>query len=224
MTHPDNPGDPKVTDPEATTPEQAEAAIDEAQAAQEGDVEPEIGREIPADVEAELADIDAELAAAAEADTAEAAAEGETEVAADPVAAAQAELAERTEDLQRLNAEYTNFRRRTERDRQAVVETAKAQVLSALLPVLDDIDLARQHGDVEDGPFKAVADKLADVLKGQKLAAFGTPGDPFDPERHEAVQDLSTGGEQVIGQVLRSGYMVGDKLVRNAMVIIADPE
>ncbi|MDN6245336.1 MAG: nucleotide exchange factor GrpE, partial [Corynebacterium casei] len=136
----------------------------------------------------------------------------------------EAQLAERTEDLQRLNAEYTNYRRRTERDRQAVIEAAKSQVLAALLPILDDLELARQHGDLKDSPLKAIADKLTSTLEGQQLEAFGAEGDAFDPEIHEAVQDLSSGGEQVVGTVLRRGYRVGDKLVRNAMVIIADPE
>ena len=136
----------------------------------------------------------------------------------------EAQLAERTEDLQRLNAEYTNYRRRTERDRQAVIENAKSQVIAAFLPILDDLDLARQHGDLNEGPLKAIADKLSSTLASQKLEGFGEEGDAFDPEIHEAVQDLSSGGEQVVGTVLRRGYRVGDKLVRNAMVIIADPE
>ena len=134
----------------------------------------------------------------------------------------EAQLAERTEDLQRLNAEYTNYRRRTERDRQAVIETAKAKVIADLLPVLDDLELAREHGDLE-GPLKAFADKLHGTLEKHDLAAFGEEGDAFDPEVHEAVQDLSSGDEQVLGTVLRKGYRVGDRLVRNAMVIIADP-
>ena len=131
-------------------------------------------------------------------------------------------MAERTEDLQRLNAEYTNYRRRTERDRQAVIETAKAKVIADMLPVLDDLELAREHGDLE-GPLKAFADKFYSTLEKHDLAAFGEEGDAFDPEVHEAVQDLSSGDEQVLGTVLRKGYRVGDRLVRNAMVIIADP-
>ena len=84
--------------------------------------------------------------------------------------------------------------------------------------------MARQHGDLNEGPLKAIADKLSSTLASQKLEGFGEEGDAFDPEIHEAVQDLSSGGEQVVGTVLRRGYRVGDKLVRNAMVIIADPE
>lgn len=208
---PENPGDPEQTDPEATSADRAETAAEEAseaqadaikdetfEAAAEGDVQ--VSPEMEAEIEESLDGIDAEASDI------------------------EAELAERTEDLQRLNAEYTNYRRRTERDRQAVIENAKSQVIAAFLPILDDLDLARQHGDLNEGPLKAIADKLSNTLEGQKLKGFGEEGDAFDPEIHEAVQDLSSGGEQVVGTVLRRGYRVGDKLVRNAMVIIADPE
>ena len=210
---PENPGDPEQTDPEATSADRAEAAAEEAseaqadaikdesfEAAAEGDVQ--VSPEMEAEIEESLEGIDADAEASD----------------------VEAQLAERTEDLQRLNAEYTNYRRRTERDRQAVIENAKSQVIAAFLPILDDLDLARQHGDLNEGPLKAIADKLSSTLASQKLEGFGEEGDAFDPEIHEAVQDLSSGGEQVVGTVLRRGYRVGDKLVRNAMVIIADPE
>ena len=210
---PENPGDPEQTDPEATSADRAEAAAEEAseaqadaikdesfEAAAEGDVQ--VSPEMEAEIEESLEGADADAEAAD----------------------IEAQLAERTEDLQRLNAEYTNYRRRTERDRQAVIENAKSQVIAAFLPILDDLDLARQHGDLNEGPLKAIADKLSSTLASQKLEGFGEEGDAFDPEIHEAVQDLSSGGEQVVGTVLRRGYRVGDKLVRNAMVIIADPE
>ena len=210
---PENPGDPEQTDPEATSADRAEAAAEEAseaqsdaikdesfEAAAEGDVQ--VSPEMEAEIEESLEGVDADAEASD----------------------VEAQLAERTEDLQRLNAEYTNYRRRTERDRQAVIENAKSQVIAAFLPILDDLDLARQHGDLNEGPLKAIADKLSSTLASQKLEGFGEEGDAFDPEIHEAVQDLSSGGEQVVGTVLRRGYRVGDKLVRNAMVIIADPE
>ena len=210
---PENPGDPEQTDPEATSADRAEAAAEEASEAQadaikdesfeaavEGDVQ--VSPEMEAEIEESLEGVDADAEASD----------------------VEAQLAERTEDLQRLNAEYTNYRRRTERDRQAVIENAKSQVIAAFLPILDDLDLARQHGDLNEGPLKAIADKLSSTLASQKLEGFGEEGDAFDPEIHEAVQDLSSGGEQVVGTVLRRGYRVGDKLVRNAMVIIADPE
>ena len=210
---PENPGDPEQTDPEATSADRAEAAAEEAseaqadaikdetfEAAAEGDVQ--VSPEMEAEIEESLEGVDADAEAAD----------------------IEAQLAERTEDLQRLNAEYTNYRRRTECDRQAVIENTKSQVIAAFLPILDDLDLARQHGDLNEGPLKAIADKLSSTLASQKLEGFGEEGDAFDPEIHEAVQDLSSGGEQVVGTVLRRGYRVGDKLVRNAMVIIADPE
>lgn len=210
---PENPGDPEQTDPEATSADRAEAAAEQAseaqadaikdesfEAAAEGDVQ--VSPEMEAEIEESLEGVDADAEASD----------------------VEAQLAERTEDLQRLNAEYTNYRRRTERDRQAVIENAKSQVIAAFLPILDDLDLARQHGDLNEGPLKAIADKLSSTLASQKLEGFGEEGDAFDPEIHEAVQDLSSGGEQVVGTVLRRGYRVGDKLVRNAMVIIADPE
>ena len=190
---PDNPGDPENTDPEATSADRAESAAQEAEASQ--------------------AEAEADQEPALDAEGGEAEAEDSIEK----------QLAERTEDLQRLNAEYTNYRRRAERERQAIANNAKAQVISQFLPVLDDLDLARQHGDLDSGPLKSVSDKIGGVFKGQKVEAFGEEGDAFDPEIHEAVQDLSSGDEQVLGTVLRRGYRVGDVLIRNAMVIIADP-
>ena len=212
MTSPQDPGNPANTDPEATSAEAAEAAAAEAASA-DGAVD-----------EAAEAQADAATAGTAEA---EAAVEDAAHDIADEDASAEnsleAQLAERTEDLQRLNAEYTNYRRRTERDRQAVIETTKAKVLADFLPILDDMELARQHGDLNEGPLKAIADKLTGVLTTNQLTPFGAEGDAFDPEVHEAVQDLSTGDEQVIGTVLRRGYTVGERVVRTAMVIIADP-
>ncbi|AZA12632.1 nucleotide exchange factor GrpE [Corynebacterium choanae] len=140
----------------------------------------------------------------------------------DESAALANQLQERTEDLQRVTAEYANFRRRTDRDRQALIASTKSSVVASFLPVLDDLDLANQHGDLT-GPIKAVADKLESVFTGLEVRRFGTPGDSFDPEIHEAVQDLSAGETKVLGTVLRPGYMIGDKLIRTAMVIIDDP-
>jgi len=219
---PHNPGDPENTDPEATSADRAEAAAEKAEEAQaandaqaDASEEAKLDPTLDADLEDALADVNA--------DEVEAEEEGDeltsTGAATNDV---EAQLAERTEDLQRLNAEYTNYRRRTERDRQAVIETAKAKVIADFLPVLDDLELADEHGDLE-GPLKAFADKLHSTLEKHELAAFGEEGDAFDPEVHEAVQDLSSGDEQVLGTVLRKGYRVGDRLVRNALVIIADP-
>ena len=94
----------------------------------------------------------------------------------------RAELAERTADLQRVSAEYANYRRRVERDREATVAGAKAQVACELLTVLDDVDRAESHGDLT-GPFKVVADRLTESLQRAGLASFGAEGDAFDPSR-----------------------------------------
>lgn len=211
---PDNPGAPENTDPEATSAESAEQAAEEAAAAQESSAEPELDPTLEADVDAAVAEPDPEADAKVdEAEAAEVVEEGPT---------VEEQLAERTEDLQRLNAEYINYRRRVERERQAVVDGAKAKVLTEMLPILDDLELARQHGDLDEGPLKAISDKLQSVLDNQGLQPFGAEGDAFDPEVHEAVQDLSTGGAQAVGTVLRRGFKVGDRVVRNALVIIAD--
>lgn len=135
---------------------------------------------------------------------------------------AVAELAERTADLQRLTAEYANYRRRVERDRVTVVENAKASVVTELLGVLDDLDRARAHGDLEAGPLKAVADKLSDALTKQGLAEFGVVGESFDPTLHEAVQHEGEGRNPVIGTVLRKGYRLGERVLRHALVGVTD--
>jgi molecular chaperone GrpE len=134
------------------------------------------------------------------------------------------ELLERTADLQRLSAEYANYRRRVERDRVAVVDIAQDRVLAALLPVLDDVDRAREHGDL-DGAFKAVAEQLVAVLAKHGLDAFGAEGEPFDPTRHEAVMHSTSedvDGPTCIG-IMRRGYQRGDRVLRPAMVAVADP-
>ena len=91
-----------------------------------------------------------------------------------------------------------------------------------LLPVLDDLDRARSHGDLESGPLRSVADKLATALEGLGLSGFGEEGDEFDPELHEAVQHEGDGTHPVVGTVMRRGYKVGDQVVRHAMVGVVD--
>ena len=136
-----------------------------------------------------------------------------------------ADLAERTESLQRVSAEYANYRRRVERDREGTVANAKAQIAGELLTVLDDIDRAATHGDL-NGPFKVVADRLAETLSRAGLTAFGAEGDVFDPGVHEAVaQETSpdvTG--PTVSTVMRRGYRFGDRVLRPAMVAVADAE
>ena len=148
-----------------------------------------------------------------------------TEDAADPVAAIQRELDERTEDLQRLSAEFANYRRRVDRDREAERVQAKAKLAGELLVLADDLDRAEEHGDLADGtPLKAFADKFRGVLTAQGVEGFGVAGEEFNPDIHEAVQDLSEGDDKVLANVLRKGYRINDRVIRTAMVIIGDPQ
>ncbi|WP_328389202.1 nucleotide exchange factor GrpE [Nocardia sp. NBC_00416] len=132
------------------------------------------------------------------------------------------ELAERTADLQRLTAEYTNYRRRVERDRKTATDSAKAAVVTELLGVLDDLDRAKAHGDLESGPLRSVADKLIEALRKQGLEEFGSEGEPFDPNLHEAVQHEGSGHDPVIGVVMRKGYRFGERVLRHALVGVTD--
>ncbi|MDV8001707.1 nucleotide exchange factor GrpE [Rhodococcus sp. IEGM 1408] len=132
----------------------------------------------------------------------------------------QAQLAERTADLQRVSAEFANYRRRVERDRQAIIDTAKGSVLTELLTIVDDLERARAHGDLEEGPLKVFADKVHAILASQGVESFGEEGDAFDPAVHEAVQDESEGAEPVLGTVLRKGYRHGERTLRTAMVSV----
>ena len=136
--------------------------------------------------------------------------------------------AERLADLQRLQAEYVNYRKRVERDRDVARDAGVASVLEALLPVMDDVHLARQHGDLEGGPFAAIADKLESALGRAGLQRFGEPGEAFDPAVHEALMhtqaELAEGTEvTTVVQVLQPGYKIGDRVLRAARVAVADP-
>lgn len=131
-------------------------------------------------------------------------------------------IAELTADLQRVQADFANYRKRALRDQQVAGERAKAVVVSQLLTVLDDLDRARSHGDLEGGPLKSVADKLVSALTGLGLSAFGAEGDEFDPSLHEAVQHEGEGSKPVIGTVMRQGYKLGDQVLRHALVGVVD--
>lgn len=132
------------------------------------------------------------------------------------------QVAELTADLQRVQADFANYRKRALRDQQGVADRAKASVVTELLPLLDDLDRARSHGDLESGPLKALADKLTGVLSGLGLAAFGAEGEEFDPILHEAVQHEGDGTHSVIGTVMRQGYKLGEQVLRHAMVGVVD--
>jgi molecular chaperone GrpE len=134
------------------------------------------------------------------------------------------QLAERTADLQRLQAEYSNYRKRVDRDRVIVREQALANVLSELLPVLDDIGRAREHDELNGG-FKQVAEGLEGTVSKLGLQSFGTPGEPFDPNVHEALMHSYSADvtEPTAVQILQPGYAIGERILRPARVAVAEP-
>jgi molecular chaperone GrpE len=135
------------------------------------------------------------------------------------------QLAERTADLQRLQAEYVNYRKRVERDRALARTAGEASVLRSLLTVLDDIGRAEKHGELEGG-FKAVADALHQAVKAHRLESFGAPGEAFDPKLHEALFHSGESSEvevTTIDSVVRTGYRIGDDVIRHAQVGVVDP-
>ncbi|MGB5951667.1 MAG: nucleotide exchange factor GrpE [Ornithinimicrobium sp.] len=138
--------------------------------------------------------------------------------------------ADRLEDLRRLQAEFVNYRRRVERDRTRDRDVAVGGALEALLPVLDDIHSAREHGDLTEGPFASITDKLEAVLTKLGAELFGAVGDSFDPAVHEALMhlpeaDLPEDAEgTTVVQVIQPGFRVGERLVRPARVAVADPK
>jgi len=144
--------------------------------------------------------------------------------AAEAAAEAVAKLAERTADLQRLQAEYANYRKRVERDRLAVREQALANVLNELIPVLDDIGRAREHGELTGG-FKSVAESLEGITGKLGLTSFGEAGDPFDPTLHDALTHSFSAEvtEPTAVQIFQPGYRVGERIIRPARVAVAEP-
>lgn len=135
------------------------------------------------------------------------------------------QLAERTSDLQRLQAEYINYKRRVDRDRVLIKAQGEAGVLRSLLTVLDDIGRAAEHGELSGG-FKAVADSLQQAVKGHRLEAFGEKGDVFDPRLHEALFHAGESTEvttTTVDTVVRTGYRVGEDVIRHAQVSVIDP-
>ena len=134
-------------------------------------------------------------------------------------------LADRTNDLQRLQAEYANYRKRVDRDRQLVAENAAYKALTPVIDVLDTIDRAKEHGELEGG-FKAVADQLERAVAASGLVRFGQPGDAFDPTLHEALSHLGTDPDATVTtvkHVAKAGFRMGDRVVRAAQVLVVDP-
>ena len=156
----------------------------------------------------------------------DAVAEGGSAETADPLAAALASVAERTADLQRVQAEFLNYKRRVERDRDLVRENATFAVLAPMLDVLDNIDRAREAGELEGG-FKGVAEQLTRIVEGLGLTRFGEPGDAFDPKLHEALSHVGTDPDVDVvtcKHIAKAGYRIGDRVVRAAQVLVVDPD
>ena len=130
---------------------------------------------------------------------------------------------ERLEDLRRLQAEFVNFKNRTAREKDQLRDYVSGELISALLPVLDDVDAARKAGDLTDGPFAAIATKLEDALGKKGLTRIGEVGESFDPNVHEAVMQQPTDEVEPdhVSMVLRSGFKVGNRVVRAAQVAVA---
>lgn len=129
-------------------------------------------------------------------------------------------------DLKRLQAEYANYRRRTEDQRQLEVERAKGEAAKGLVPVLDDLDRAAQHGDLVEGtPFAAIAEKVRAVVERLGVVSYGEKGEEFDPQRHEAIFQQPTPGAEktTILEVIEVGYRLGDVELRPAKVVVAVP-
>ena len=164
-------------------------------------------------LDAELAELQASLAENTDTDT---------DTDAD---ALTRDLAERTADLQRLQAEYANYRKRVDRDREASRDLAIASVLTELLPVLDDIGRARMHGELEGG-FKLVGESLEATVARLGLETFGEVGEAFDPMVHEAIAHSHSDEvtEATCVEVFQPGYRLRDKVVRPARVAVAEPE
>lgn len=154
----------------------------------------------------------------------------DTDTEVDELAAMKASLADLTNDLQRLSAEYANYRKRVDRDRQLVAESAAYKALAPVVEVLDTIDRAkdsaRSMGSELDDGFKAVADQLERVVAAAGLVRFGEPGDAFDPTLHEALSHLGTDPEvevTTVKHVAKGGYRLGDRVLRAAQVLVVDP-
>lgn len=156
-------------------------------------------------------------------------AEGEAievgDVVEDDAVAIETQLAERTADLQRLQAEFLNYKRRVDRDRELIRENATYAALAPITEVLDTIDRAREHGPLDDG-LKAVAEQLERTVAGLGLIKFGVAGDAFDPNVHEALSHIGEDPEVSVTTckvIAKSGYKIGDRVVRAAQVLVVDP-
>jgi molecular chaperone GrpE len=144
---------------------------------------------------------------------------------ADELVVTKMALAEMTADAQRVQADYANYRKRVDRDRDLVRENATFAALVPIIDVLDTIDRAREHGELEGG-FKAVAEQLERVVANQGVVRFGAVGDAFDPNIHEALSHIGTDPEVTVTtcqHIAKVGYKIGDRVVRPAQVLVVDP-
>lgn len=199
--------DKRRIDPETGQPRDA--------AAPSGDGEPEV---VVPDDASSLTDGSVPDAPAADAPASGAGAD-------DELAAAQALAAERLDDLQRERASFTNYRNRALRDQEAARTRGIEDVLATLLPVLDDIDRARQAGELE-GPFAAISDKLDGALGKFEIVRFGAVGEEFDPTVHDALmhEDSAEATTTTVKFVIEPGYRIGEKIVRAARVAVVGPQ
>ncbi|MGN6781285.1 MAG: nucleotide exchange factor GrpE, partial [Marmoricola sp.] len=143
----------------------------------------------------------------------------------DELSVTQRALEERTNDLQRLQAEFVNYKRRVERDRDLVKENATYAALTPIIDVLDTIDRAREHGELEEG-LRTVADQLERTVAKLGLVKFGEAGEPFDPTVHEALSHIGEDPEVEVTTckvIARAGYRIGERVVRAAQVLVVDP-
>lgn len=200
----------------AATPEAQHDFADQA-AAESADEPSPAAEEAGGPEGVEVADADGATAAEAAPEAAE--------EPLDEVAQLRKELDDRTRDLQRLQAEYVNYKRRVDRDRGLIEQNATYKALTPIIEVLDTIDRAREHGPLEDG-FRAVAEQLERVVAGLGLERFGEPGDVFDPNLHDALTHMGEDPEVEVTTckvVTKSGYRIGDRVVRPAQVLVVDP-
>ncbi len=153
-------------------------------------------------------------------------AEADEAGADDALTQAEQKAAEHLEDLQRLQAEYVNYRKRVDRDRAAAGDVATARLIESLIPVLDDIAAAREHGDLTEGPFAAIADKLEEALRRSGWERYGEVGEAFDPSKHDALMSQPSPDvtEPTVATVAQPGHSIGDKVIRAARVVVSQPE
>ncbi len=190
-------------------------------AAEEGGAAPEEGGAVPEGEDV----VEAELGEEPVAERGDVEQDEIDEAAGDELALARMDSAERLADLQRLQAEFVNYKRRVERDRELVKENATYAALSPVVEVLDTIDRAREHEPLEGG-LKAVAEQLERAVAGSGLTRFGEPGDAFDPSLHEALSHLGEDDTVTVTtckMVAKSGYRIGARVVRAAQVLVVDP-